>query len=255
MRAGADRGQPKSDFLSIKITMPNLHTFATLCNSLNRAPVYVRGLQRRFGLPIPAESPLPPNQERRTKNEERKNLPPLSYNEPYIAFLETIIHLRVLGIPEDTLLHLWNIERKLMQILHADSTGSPTWFLDACGSTANPDHRLLLSNFDIGVYLPNQEPRTKNQEPATTLQLGLNFASKPAAPELFTAPEMGEDAILVLRQYQSLHQEIIAAIHAEIPIVRAAINHFPPPRRQPPKNRQPRPQNKTGIGTLIPGEI
>ncbi|MFZ4395453.1 MAG: hypothetical protein ACOYOU_07485, partial [Kiritimatiellia bacterium] len=83
--------------------------------------------------------------------------PPSSYTGPYFCFLETIIHLRVLGIPEDTLLHLWIFERKLMQLLHADSTGSPTWFLDACGSTINPDHRLLLSNFDIGVYLPTSE--------------------------------------------------------------------------------------------------
>jgi hypothetical protein len=240
--------------------MPATQTFANLCAHLNRSPVYVRGLQRRFGLPIPADSPLRPgasaretlpNKEPRTKNEERG----VSYIGPYFSFLETIIHLRVLGIPEDTLLHLWNIERKLMQLLHADSTGSPTWFLDACGSTANPDHRLLLSNFDIGVYLPNQEPRTKNEEPSTTLQLGLNFAGKKPNPELFTAPEMGEDAILVLRQYQSLHQEILAAIHAEAPIVRAALTHFPPPRRHPPKHRQPRPHPKLGIGTLIPGEI
>jgi len=27
--------------------MPATHTFATLCADLNRAPVYVRGLQRR----------------------------------------------------------------------------------------------------------------------------------------------------------------------------------------------------------------
>lgn len=106
--------------------MPTTHTYAALCARLNRAPVYVRGLQRRFGLPIPAESPLPLNHERRTKNEERKNLPPSTYSEPYIAFLETIIHLRVLGIPEDTLLRLWDLERKLMELLHADSTGSPT---------------------------------------------------------------------------------------------------------------------------------
>ena len=214
--------------------MPTPQTIATLCARLNRAPIYVRGLQRRFGLPI------------------REGV---TYTESYISFLEKIIHLRVLGISEETLLHLWDLERKLMQLLHADSTGSPTWFLDACGSTANPDHRRLLSNFDIGFYLPNQDPRTKNQEPATTLQLGLNFAGKKPNPELFTAPEMGEDAILVLRQYQSLHQEILSAIHAEIPIVRAALTHFPPPRRQPPKHRQPRPEKKTHIGTLIPGEI
>jgi hypothetical protein len=59
--------------------MPATHTFANLCARQNRSPLYVRGLQRRYGLPIPA-----------------------------------------------------------------GSTGSPTWFLDASGSTANPAHRLLL---------------------------------------------------------------------------------------------------------------
>jgi hypothetical protein len=44
--------------------MPATHTFATLCARLNRSPLYVRGLQRRFGLPIPAAAPTaarPPN--------------------------------------------------------------------------------------------------------------------------------------------------------------------------------------------------
>ena len=35
--------------------MPTTHTFANLCARLNRSPVYVRGLQRRFALPIPGE--------------------------------------------------------------------------------------------------------------------------------------------------------------------------------------------------------
>lgn len=65
---------------------------------------------------------------------------------------------------------------------------------------------------------------------------------------------MGDDAILVLRQYQSLHQEILAAIHAETPILRAALSHFPPPRRPPPRHK-PRPTPNPHIGTLIPGEI
>ena len=48
--------------------------------------------------------------------------------------------------------------------------------------------------------------------------------------------------------------EILAAIHAETPILRAALTHFPPPRRSLPR-RKPNPEPKTHIGTLIPGEI
>lgn len=198
-------------------------TFTNLCNRLNRAPVYVRGLQRRFTLPIPAGA---------------------TYSASYACFLETIVHLRVLGIPEDTLVHLWTLERKLMQLLHADSTGSPTWFLDACGGTGNRDHRLLLSNFDIGTFLS-----------PGAIQLGLDFADKKSTPELFSAPEMGEDAIAVLRQYLPLHQQILRDIRLEGPVLQAALRHYPPARQSPPEPRKPRPRNKPEGATLIPGEI
>jgi hypothetical protein len=36
-------------------------------------------------------------------------------------------------------------------LLHADSTGSPTWFLDSCGATTSPKHRLLLTHHDVGA--------------------------------------------------------------------------------------------------------
>ena len=202
--------------------MPTVTTFATLCARLNRAPVNVRGLQRRFALPL---------------------LDSAAYAAPYQAFLETIIHLRILGVSEEKLLRLWALERSLMHLLHADSTGSPTSSVDACGSTGNRDHRLLLSNFDIGAFLPSGH-----------VQLGLNFSDE-KPQELFTAPEMGEDAILILRQYITLHQEILRDIQMEHPIVRAALNHFPLARRGLAKNRKPSPQHKGGIGTIIPCEI
>lgn len=75
-----------------------------------------------------------------------------------------------------------------MQLLHLDSTGSTTWFLDSCGQTTNRDHRLLLSNYNLGVPIPSNE-----------LQLGLNFADK--TPELFGGQEMGEDGLRVLNLY------------------------------------------------------
>ena len=131
-----------------------------------------------------------------------------------------------LGIPEDTLVHLWTLERKLMQLLHADSTGSPTSFLDACGGMGNRDHRLLLSNFDIGTFLS-----------PGAIQLGLNFADKKSTPELFSAPEMGEDAIAVLRQYLPLHQQILQDIRQEGPVLQAALRHYPTARQQAPKGQ------------------
>lgn len=175
--------------------------FGDVCSRLNRPQVYVRGLQKRLNLPVLENS---------------------SYPAPYVSFLEIVTHLRVLGVSEEALVRLWAVERKLMELLHADSTGSPTWFLDACGSKGKQGHRLLLSNFDIGAFLPSG-----------TVQLGLDFAGK-TTPELFSGSEMGEDAILVLRQYLHLHQQIVRDIQLEVPILRAALRQIRLPQRMMP---------------------
>lgn len=41
--------------------------------------------------------------------------------------------------------------KKLLVMLHADSTGSPTWFLDSCGAATSPKRRLLLTNYELGL--------------------------------------------------------------------------------------------------------
>ena len=127
----------------------------------------------------------------------------------YVAFLRAVIALRTFGIAEDALLRLWNFEKKLLQLLHVDSTGSPTWFLDSCGVTTHPNQRLLLTNHDLGVPVPSKE-----------LQLGLDFADK--LPELFGGTEMGEDALRVLNEYITLYARIRADLRMELPHVREA---------------------------------
>lgn len=165
------------------------HTLAEISKALNRSPVYLSGLQARFELPI---------------------FDGAGYSEAYLAFLQTIVHLRTLGISEERLWELWDIEKKLLQMLHADTAGSPTWFLDCCGATTNPKRRLLLTNRDVGVV-----------GHGTGLQLGLNFAD--ATPELFAGKEMGEDALRVLHEYRKLYGRICAEINAELPHVRDAV--------------------------------
>lgn len=166
-----------------------MHTFADLAKVLNRSTVYVSGLQSRFELPV---------------------LEGGGYSDAYQSFLQTVVHLRTLGIAEDRLRELWDIEKKLLQLLHADTTGSPTWFLDSCGATTNPKQRLLLTNHDVGVVVHG-----------TGLQLGLNFADTTA--ELFAGKEMGEDALRVLQDYRKLYGRICADIKTEIPHLRDAI--------------------------------
>ncbi len=169
--------------------MPDLLTLGDMAKTLNRSAVYLSGLQSRFELPA-YEGP--------------------AYSKAYLAFLSTIVFLRTLGISEETLLRLWQLEKKLLQLLHADSTGSPTWYLDACGSITRRDRRLLLSNYDLGVTVPSK-----------ALQLGLNFAEK--LPELFGGAEMGEDALRVLNDYIALYNQIRSDLTAEVPRLREVV--------------------------------
>ena len=85
-----------------------MHTFSDMAKTLNRSPVYLAGLQKRFDLPV---------------------FEGAAYSDAYVAFLRAVIALRPYGLAEDALLRLWNFEKKLLQLLHLDSTGSPTWFL------------------------------------------------------------------------------------------------------------------------------
>lgn len=165
-----------------------MHTLGQIAKILNRSTIYLSGLQTRFVLPT---------------------FKGCGYSEPYLRFLETIVNLRTLNIPEETILDLWHSERTLLQLLHADSTGSPTWFLDSCGAKKTMGRRLLLSNFDTGVCLASG-----------TLQLGLEF-SEPVK-ELFTDSEMGVDALKVLGKYLAAYSRMQILITAEIPNLKTA---------------------------------
>jgi len=165
-----------------------MHTLGDMAKELNCPPVQLSGLQGRFKLPV---------------------FEGAGYSDAYLAFLRTVVHLRTLAVSEETIRELWRIEKKLLQLLHAESTGSPTWFLDACGLTTHRRRRLLLTNYDIGVDLR-----------AKSLQLGLNFAEK--LPELFTGKEMGEDALRVLNDYLKLYSRMRSDVQARLPLVRAA---------------------------------
>lgn len=165
------------------------HAFADFAKALNRPVVYLSGLQSRFELPV---------------------IESAGYSDAYRTFLQTVVHLRTLGIAEDRLRELWDIEKKLLQLLHSDTTGSPTWFLDSCGMTTNTKRRLLLTNHDLGFEIEG-----------SGLQLGLNFADK--TPELFAGKEMGEDALRILQEYRKVYGRICEDIKAELPSVREAV--------------------------------
>lgn len=166
-----------------------MHSLGDISLALNRPPIYLGGLQARFELPV---------------------MEGATYSSAYREFLRILVTLRTFNIPEETLRELWALEKKLLQLLHVDSTGSPTWFLDSCGATKHQNRRLLLSNHDLGIPLNGSE-----------VQTGLNFAG--SIPELFVGTEMGEDALRVLRECLKLREHIFTKIAVELPHVRAAL--------------------------------
>ena len=166
-----------------------MHNLAELAKELHRPVVYVTGLQARFGLPVVVGR---------------------GYSEAYLAFLEVVVRLRILCVREETLRELWEVEKKLLGLLHVDTASSPTWFLDACGQQGKRGRRLLLTNYDLG---PPME--------AGSLQLGLDFSD--SKPELFLGKEMGEDALRVLRDYRRLVAEIREKVRAEVEPVKQAL--------------------------------
>ena len=155
---------------------------------LNRSTVYMSGLQKRFELPACEGA---------------------NYPDAYLEFFRTVVYLRTFGVSEECLRDLWVLEKKLMTLLHVDSTGSRTWFLDACGRTTHRERRLLLSNFDLGIPLAARE-----------VQTGLDFSDR--LPELFQGKEMGEDALRVLDDCLKLEKNILKEVRSELPRVRAS---------------------------------
>jgi hypothetical protein len=158
-----------------------------MAEGLGRPGVWVAGVQKRFGLPVLE-----------------------SYPEGYESFLRKIVHLRVLGVSEETPREFWAVERKLIEVLHLDPQSSPTWMVDACAYPSDPDRRLLLSNIDLGFPLP-----------ATDLQIGLNFAA--TSTELFAGMDMGEDALRLISDYRTRLSGIRSTVASERPLLKEAI--------------------------------
>ena len=158
-----------------------------MAEGLGRPVIWISGIQKRFGLPVLE-----------------------SYSEGYESFLRKIVHLRVLGVSEETLREFWAVERKLIEVLHLDPQSSPTWMVDACAHASDPERRLLLSNIDLGFPLP-----------ATDLQIGLNFAA--SSPELFAGRDMGEDALRLLSDYRKRLAGIRSTVASESHLLRDAL--------------------------------
>ena len=101
-----------------------------LAEKLGRPALWISRMRKRFGLPVLE-----------------------SYPECYETFLRKVRDLRNLGVSEEKLGALWDVERKIIAILHLDLGGGELSLIEGCTVEADPDHRLLLSNADLGVPL------------------------------------------------------------------------------------------------------
>ena len=179
-------------------------TLGDMARALNRPAVYLVSLQKRFELPV---------------------LEGAAYSPAYFALLRKIVHLELLGIPEKELVELWKTEKHLLQLLHFDCNGSPTWFLDEGTHVHNPERRLLLTNHDLGPEFSRK-----------ALQPQLDF--DPKAHGLFSHKEAGDDVRRVLDRYLALFADLQDQAATEAEQLRHALRWFP--RIRPPRHVAPR---------------
>jgi hypothetical protein len=174
-------------------------SFAELCAMLGRESPYVHNLQRQLGLYIPGKGG--------------------SYSQSYLVFMEKIVSLRALHVPQDEILALFETEKKVLHLLHVDTlTLSPTWYLDACASGNEDDQhhndpapdRLLLSGYRLGFRL-DEGP----------VQPTLDFGQRET--ELFKGHEMGEDVRRVLQKYLGQLAEVRKRVQRERPVLENAL--------------------------------
>jgi hypothetical protein len=157
------------------------YTLAEIAAELGRDRLYLLGWIKRFE--------LPPGHGNR-------------YSAIYLSFFRTVVFLRLAQIPEEKLVELWTLEKKLMNLLHVDTSSSPTWMIDGYAAVGNDSRRLFLSRFDIGTDLQS-----------ACVQPGLDFSPAPA--ELFGGRDMGEDALRLLGIYLAELKPVLATMASQ----------------------------------------
>jgi len=162
-------------------------TLSELSDRLGRPALWISRMRKQFGLPVLEQ-----------------------YPECYETFLRKIRDLRNLGVSDEKLLNLWNLERRLIDILHLDLGDGNLSHIQGCSVEADPERRLLLTNAELGVPLM-----------ARDLQTGLDFQALPK--ELFEGREMGDDALRILRGYSDLIQEIRATVARERKVLKEGL--------------------------------
>ena len=158
-----------------------------LSERLGRPALWISRMRKHFGLPVLED-----------------------YPECYEAFLRKVRDLRNLGVSEEKFGQLWDLERKLIDILHLDLGDGNLSHIQGSTVEADPERRLLLSNADLGVPLM-----------ARDLQTGLDFQALPKV--LFEGKEMGDDALRILREYSDLLDETLKTVSRESKVLKDSL--------------------------------
>ncbi len=112
-----------------------------------------------------------------------------------LACVRQLVFLRIAGVGIATVRKLWEVERKLIEMIHGDSHGSPSWLVDGWGEKGKVRQRLFLTRYAIGADVDG-----------LAIQEGLNFSEQ--SRELFEKDEMGEDVLRLLEDYTKRHRKL-----------------------------------------------
>jgi hypothetical protein len=167
------------------MTLP-IYSLAAMAGRLGKDPLYIRNLQRSLDL---------------------TSDPKATYSDSYIHFLGKIIALKTLGVSQEQIADLFEMEKKILKLLHIDTLStSENWFL----SDKDANGGLLLTGHDVGFAVDG-----------AGVQDMLDFGAK--EKEMFRGVEMGEDVRRVLGQYVKERDSAVARVQRELPVVRNAL--------------------------------
>ena len=162
-------------------------TLNELAKAAGKSPQFVMNLISRYGL---------------TKTKE--------FSLGYAVLVKKLIGLSLCSVSQKDMEILLTREKKLLELLKADSLcDSSAWFEVLCSTDSGPT-RLLLSGYDLG------HPVT-----ADGLQTGLDFAKRET--ELFSHREMGASALRALKLYAEIHKTVLERMRAEAPVLSAGL--------------------------------
>lgn len=162
-----------------------------LCAALGKSSIYIHNIQKSLSLPV-------------MKGDEK-------YSAGYKSFLGNVINLKTLGVSNDDIARLLEIEKKILHLLQIDSVdNAPTWYLDHCRDRYSRQRGksfiLMLTDYEL-----EDSPLSQSS------QGSLDFTGAQKR-ELFKGTEMGEDIDKAIEKYRELEEKILVIVDREVAV-------------------------------------